>query len=140
MKFVTYILIVSIALSLSCGKRDHTVLNNQVILISNDVIGKWSISSFTDSGIDKTNQVSMLTLQFNSDGAFLILSADSIISGGWLILPDISIDQLQMTVSSSKLPYSIFDRHWYAIEKTNTSLGLSDVSITANTVLRLARI
>src|SRR5437868_2624645 len=99
----------SVLSGLSCEKKDHTVTNNQVILISNDVIGKWSIYSFVDSGVDKSALVSSLTLQFNSTGELLIFNNDTTIYGNWQIFSQDAWDELKVTITSMQLPYSIFN-------------------------------
>jgi len=130
----------SVLSGLSCEKKDHTVTNNQVVLISNDVIGKWSIYSFVDSGVDKSASVSALTLQFNSTGEFLIINNDTTIYGNWQIFSQDAWDELKVTIPSMQMPYSIFNNNWLVGEKTNVALTLYDVTINSPATLYLQRI
>src|SRR5689334_1272928 len=88
----------------SCSKN-HEVMQSEETLISNDLLGKWQIIQYTDSGIDKTSALAFLDVQFNSSGQFLIFNNDSVINGNWTIVPNIGLDELRITVSLTNQPY-----------------------------------
>jgi len=115
-------------------------MHTDEILITNDLVGKWQVTQYTDSGIDKTDMLSYLDLQFNSTGEFLIFNNDSIINGDWTIVPDIGLDLLRITVSLPNQPYAQFQGSWYAYDKTTGSIKLSNSSPSRSEVISLQRI
>src|SRR5262245_26386866 len=119
---------------ISCSKT-HEVMQTDEILVSNDLIGKWQVTQFSDSGIDKTAMLSYLNLQFNSTGEFLIFNNDSTIDGDWTIVPDIGLDLLRITVSLPTQPYAQFQGSWYAYDKTTSSIKLSNSSPSRSQVM-----
>jgi len=133
------LLSILVAGTFSCSKNREIKFTDEIVL-SNDLIGKWSIVSFTDSGIDKTAQLSSLSLQFNSSGDFHIFNNDSIVDGDWTILPQIGLDLLKVTVSNSKTPYMEFQASWYVYNQTTSTINLSNSSPSRSQVLQLKRI
>ena len=128
-----------IAGTFSCAKNHEIMLTDEII-VSNDLIGKWEVILYTDSGIDKTAQLSALNLQFNSTGELLIFNHDSVVNGSWIIDPQIGLDLLKVTVSDAQLPYTRFQAWWYAYDKTTSTISLSNSLPSKSQVIELKRI
>jgi hypothetical protein len=138
MKFVA-LLLPAITLLFSCS-RTHEVYTSEQVIIANDLIGKWAITEFADSGIDKTADVSVMTLQFNSTGEFLIFNNDSLFDGSWELIPEVGLDKLRLSVKAMHTPYSLFDITWYVFDKTTSSIHLSSVTLSHERAMTLRRI
>jgi hypothetical protein len=137
----SYLLLLSIIVAgiISCSRNNEVTFSDSVLL-TNDLVGKWQVTQFIDSGIDKTDELSSVNLQLNSTGELLLFYNDSTISGTWLIVPDIGLDQVKLSLSVMKLPYSNLQASWYVYDKTASSLSLSNNSPSRSRLIQLQRI
>ena len=124
---------------LSCSKKGHLVGNSVVILTAHDIVGKWDIIQYGDSGIDKTNQFASINIQFNLDESLSIERNDTIFNGNWSIDPGDGLDKLDILVSTSVIPYKILQENWYVSGKSTTTLTFFDSRGSAGKMIELGR-
>jgi len=98
------------------------------------------ITNYSDSGIDKTDLLTAVSIQFNSTGDFLVFKNDSVVSGNWNIEDQIGLDKLNIIVHSQQMPYSTFGATWYAYDHTTNTIRLSNASLTVSETIQLQRI
>ncbi len=137
--FYLIIGVLSISTLIRCSKNDHLIGSNATIVTTNDVLGKWQITEYSDSGVVKTDDVSGISIQFNSDGAFSIFKEDSLFTGNWELQPVAGLDHLEISVSTQQYPYGIFDDDWLVVEKSTSTLNLANTSIIRKKFLNLQR-
>ena len=138
-KRYTLLLIIIVTGIISCSKN-HEVTFSDSVLLTNDLVGKWQVTQFIDSGIDKTDDFSLVNIQLNSTGDLLLFYNDSTISGTWMIVPDIGLDQVKFSLSTMRLPYSNLQASWYVFDKTPSTLSLSNTSPSRSRLIQLQRI
>lgn len=123
----------------SCSKNREVTFTDE-ILLTTDLVGKWAIVTYKDSGIDKLAEVSSLNFQFNSSGEFLIFNNDSVVNGAWTIEPQIGLDLLNLTISDVKKLYIQFQASWLVYDQTTSTISLSNSSPSKSQVIQLKRI
>lgn len=127
-----------IVMVFSCSDK-HEVTNSQEILIPNELIGKWDITQYTDSGIDKTAVMKGIELQFNASGSMSAFASDSLVDGAWNIISDIGLDKVSMQLNSYSHPYDILSASWFVFSKNNGALSLSHASPVISQILVMER-
>ena len=138
MRISPAILLSCIALAISCSDK-HEVTASQEILIPNELIGKWDIIQYTDSGIDKTAVMTGIELQFNASGSLSAFASDSLVDGVWNIISDIGLDKVSMQLNSYSHPYDILSASWFVFSKSNGALSLSHTSPVRSQILVMER-
>jgi hypothetical protein len=123
----------------SCSNT-HEVGQSVEILIPNEVIGKWEVTQFSDSGIDKTTLMSALILQFNSSGSMSVFASDSVVDGNWSIIEDIGLDKVSMNLYSVSVPYTTLTGTWFVFSKDYPSLSLRHSAPGREQILIIRRI
>jgi hypothetical protein len=113
------------AASLSSCTKSHDIQNSVNILASNEVIGSWKVTSYTDSGIDKTNDLASVNIQFNSNLTTLLTCNDTTVNGTWAIKPQDGLDQLNITVLVSSSIFKTFQATWYVLKTNEGFLNLT---------------
>ena len=124
---------------LSCSKKNHLIGSSVVILTSHDIVGKWQILQYGDSGIDKTSEFASINIQFNLDASLTVNRNDTIFSGSWSIAPGDGLDKLDIIVSTSAIPYNILQENWFVSGKTTTTLTFFDSNGSAGKTIELGR-
>ncbi|HYV92543.1 MAG TPA: hypothetical protein VE978_12185 [Chitinophagales bacterium] len=126
MKPILIIVISVILLSdISCSKKNGVGSDSILIISAHDVVGRWQIIQYVDSGMDKTSVFTSTIIQFNSDGSLSVSRGNAICSGTWFIQPNSGLDKLNIIVSNDEMPYCFLQRNWVIEDKSMTSLSLS---------------
>lgn len=113
--------------------------NSVVILTPHDIVGQWEILQYGDSGIDKTNEFASINIQFNIDQSLTVNRNDTLIAGNWVINPNDGLDKLNITISSTAIPYRILQEIWYVSGKSNTKLAFYHLNGSAKKTIELGR-
>ena len=123
-----------------CTGKDHTIISNNNIVISSDVLGRWEVVEYIDSGIAKTESLMEVSIQFNSDGAFFVFREDSLWEGNWDLMSVGGLDHLWIEIIPEQKFYELFDDDWLVVTKTTSTLELVNTSVVRKKLLNLQRI
>lgn len=129
-------------MSSMCSSDDMENPNDnsqQIMLIENTAeSGSWIISSYVDSGQDKTNDFSGYTFMFGNDGTLLATNSTNTISGTWSVtdssnsnddsnsIEDIDFN-IAFSVPTTSVFYDLID-DWEIVTYNDNTISLIDVS------------
>jgi len=138
----------------SCSKSDTTSDPNADMAVQQNIVvqSDWTITQFTDSGIDKTPGFSGYKFKFNTNGTLVAVSADTTFTGSWVLVlgntkPDdngniSSDDKLNKLTISFSGSLQIMDRlnhKWLADKITATEIWLRDDNVASTEILRFGK-
>jgi heat shock protein HslJ len=78
---------VLVILFASCSKSDSTSDPVADLSANSKMVstGDWTVTQYSELGVDQSSDYSAFRFQFNSDGTFVATSADNTFSGSWLL-------------------------------------------------------
>lgn len=121
---MTGILMATAILMAACS-RSHEVTSSLEIVVPNEFIGKWNITEFTDSGINKSSDLDGITLQFNAGWTLSAITSDSLVDGTWNIISDIGLDKVSMQFHTASRPYDLLTGTWFVYSQGTATISLS---------------
>jgi hypothetical protein len=137
----------------SCSKNDTTsdpvadlALKNAIVVQSD-----WTVSQFTDSGIDETSVYSGYKFKFNTDGTLVAISSDTTFIGSWVLglgnaksddsgnnSADDKLNKLAINITGS-IPMNHLSHKWLTDKITATEIWLRDDNLASNEILRFGK-
>ena len=120
MKFTTSLVIFSIFMLNSCGKK-QTIKSIEEDIIS----GKWKVSFYQEDGVNETSDYSTYEFIFSSDGAVIASIAGVSMNGSWSTSKD--DDHIDFNLSL-QVPLDELSDDWEVLSNTSDKIELKDVS------------
>lgn len=120
MKFTTSLVIFSIFMLNSCGKK-QTIKSIEEDIIS----GKWKVSFYQEDGVNETSDFSTYEFIFSSDGAVIASIAGVSMNGSWSTSKD--DDHIDFNLSL-QVPLDELSDDWEVLSNTSDKIELKDVS------------
>ncbi len=120
----------------SCHHDDNRGNSSQnTISAVNNIVtsGTWRITTYNDSGVDKTNMYSGVSFTFGSNNVLTALDSGNTINGSWSVTDsnsnDDSPNDLDFNINFSAPPkYAELSDDWDILGKTNSTIRLVDNS------------
>lgn len=106
----------------SCKKTSSNAKTSKVI-----TAGTWRITSFLDSGNDRTSRFSGYNFDFKSKGELTASNGSNSIIGTWKNVIEDSKEKLIFEMGTIS-PFNQLNEDWYIVEKTSTKIKLEDTS------------
>lgn len=115
------------SLFISCNQNEPASPLSPSSVSSTLSSGTWRITYYYDSDHEETNSFTGYNLAFNSNGTVLATKNATEINGVWSTLNDDSQVKLVLAFSAGT-EFSELSDDWHVLERTNTRIGLRDIS------------
>ncbi len=135
----------------SCSKSDTTSDPVADLALQKTIVAQsdWTITQYTDSGIDETSDYSGYKFKFNSDGVLVAVAPDTAFSGAWTMgtgsaksddnpSADDKLNKLTISITGSKLMDHLSHK-WLIDNITATEIWLRDDNLASNEILRFGK-
>ena len=135
----------------SCSKTDTTSDPVADLALQKTIVAQsdWTITQYTDSGIDETSDYSGYKFKFTPDGVLVAVAPDTTFSGAWTMgtgsaksddnpSADDKLNKLTISITGSKLMDHLSHK-WLIDNITATEILLRDYNLASNEILRFGK-
>jgi hypothetical protein len=137
----------------SCSKNDSTSDPAADLTTQKNMVAQsdWTVTQYTDSGVDETSDYSGYKFKFNTDGTLVAVFTDTSISGTWALAQgsastddsgndatDDKFNKLTINITGNK-QMDHLSHKWLTDKITATEIWLRDDNVASNEILRFGK-